>query len=59
MITFFFKSNIHTTFGKLILFVDIISLIGGIIAYNKNMYKILLFFIFFSVLFQYLGLIFI
>lgn len=47
----------NSNFLKLIMVVDLLCLIGGIIAYKKGSYKALLAFIFIAVLFQYLGLI--
>lgn len=58
MVTFFFESGIDTVFGKLILLVDLISLIGGVVSYKQKKYKLLLFFILLSVIFQYFGLVF-
>ena len=46
------------TFIYSIVLVDIISLAGGILAYKKEKYKILLFLIFLSLLYQYISILF-
>ncbi|EGY80561.1 hypothetical protein [Peptoniphilus indolicus] len=47
----------QTSFLKAIMAVDLICFIGGVFAYKKKNYKILLTLVFVAVLFQYLGLV--
>ena len=56
MFTFYFGIR-NDLLLKLIVLVDIISLILGIFAYKNKKYNILLFFVILSILFQYLNLI--
>ena len=55
---FSYGRGMSDTFIYSIVLVDIISLAGGILAYKKEKYKILLFLIFLSLLYQYISILF-
>lgn len=51
------SSGASTNFLKMVMAVDLICFIGGVFAYKKKNYKILLTLVIIAVLFQYLGLV--
>ena len=55
---FSYGRGMSDTFIYSIVLVDIISLSSGILAYKKEKYKILLFLIFLSLLYQYISILF-
>lgn len=55
---FSYGKGMSDNFIYSIVLVDIISLSGGILAYKKEKYKILLFLIFLSLLYQYISILF-